>query len=284
MGYRAGMSTHTDTDMDTRHPAHPRLAVVTGADSGMGKAIAELLASEGFDVGITFHTDESGAEDTRAAVEERGQRCFVTRQDQPEPDTGGVVDELAEQLGGLGVLVNNAGSGHRDRVLDLDYETWRHVLATDLDGPFLGSKHAATRRRDAGHGGRIINITSVHEHVPRLGAAAYCSAKAGLGMLTKVLALELAEDGILVTSVAPGEIATPMTGKEEQQAFAAKRPGNPLGRPGHVNEIASVVGFLASPRSTYVTGTSITVDGGLTLMAAHGHDEADAGWRGSAES
>ena len=193
-------------------------------------------------------------------------------------------DELAEQLGGLGVLVNNAGSGHRDRVLDLDYETWRHVLATDLDGPFLCSKHAAKLMRDAGHGGRIINITSVHEHVPRLGAAAYCSAKAGLGMLTKVLALELAEDGILVTSVAPGEIATPMTGKEEQQAFAAKRPGNPLGRPGHVNEIASVVGFLASPRSTYVTGTSITVDGGLTLMAAHGHDEADAGWRGSAES
>ena len=284
MGYRAGMSTHTDTDMDTRHPAHPRLAVVTGADSGMGKAIAELLASEGFDVGITFHTDESGAEDTRAAVEERGQRCFVTRQDQSEPDTGGVVDELAEQLGGLGVLVNNAGSGHRDRVLDLDYETWRHVLATDLDGPFLCSKHAAKLMRDAGHGGRIINITSVHEHVPRLGAAAYCSAKAGLGMLTKVLALELAEDGILVTSVAPGEIATPMTGKEEQQAFAAKRPGNPLGRPGHVNEIASVVGFLASPRSTYVTGTSITVDGGLTLMAAHGLDEADAGWRGSAES
>ena len=166
MGYRAGMSTHTDTDMDTRHPAHPRLAVVTGADSGMGKAIAELLASEGFDVGITFHTDESGAEDTRAAVEERGQRCFVTRQDQSEPDTGGVVDELAEQLGGLGVLVNNAGSGHRDRVLDLDYETWRHVLATDLDGPFLCSKHAAKLMRDAGHGGRIINITSVHEHVP----------------------------------------------------------------------------------------------------------------------
>ena len=130
-----------------------------------------------------------------------------------------------------------------------------------------------------GRGGRIVNITSVHEHVPRLGAAAYCSAKAGLGMLTKVLALELAEDGILVTSVAPGEIATPMTGKEEQEAYAAERPGNPVGRPGHVQEVASVVAFLASPRSSYLTGTSITVDGGLTLMAAHGHDEAGRAWR-----
>lgn len=263
----------------TTTPAHPRLAIVTGADSGMGKAVAELLAAEGFDVGITYHSDQRGAEDTRAGIEQRGQRCFVARQDQASPDTGAVVDELADQLGGLGVLVNNAGTGHSDRALDLTYDTWRHVLATDLDGPFLCAQRAARRMKADGRGGRIVNITSVHEHVPRLGAAAYCSAKAGLGMLTKVLALELAEDGILVTSVAPGEIATPMTGKEEQEAYAAERPGNPVGRPGHVQEVASVVAFLASPRSSYLTGTSITVDGGLTLMAAHGHDEAGRAWR-----
>ena len=263
----------------TTTPAHPRLAIVTGADSGMGKAVAELLAAEGFDVGITYHSDQEGAEDTRAGIEQRGQRCFVAQQDQAAPDTGDVVDALAEQLGGVGVLVNNAGTGHSDRALDLSYDTWRYVLATDLDGPFLCSQRAARRMRAAGRGGRIVNITSVHEHVPRLGASAYCSAKAGLGMLTKVLALELAEDGILVTSVAPGEIATPMTGKEEQEAYAEERPGNPVGRPGHVHEVASVVAFLASPRSSYLTGTSITVDGGLTLMAAHGHDEAGKGWR-----
>lgn len=261
-------------------PAHPRLAVVTGADSGMGKAITELLARDGFDVGMTFHTDQAGIEDTRDAVEARGQRCFVVRQDQASPDTGRVVDHLADQLGGLGVLVNNAGSGHRDRVRDLDYQRWRRVLATDLDGPFLCAQRAARIMRDGGRGGRIINITSVHEHLPRLGAAAYCAAKAGLGMLTKVLALELAEDGILVNSVAPGEIATPMTGHEEQEAYGEHRPGNPVGRPGHVHEVAAVVAFLASPRSTYVTGTSVTVDGGLSLMAAHGHD-ADPGWRTS---
>jgi NAD(P)-dependent dehydrogenase (short-subunit alcohol dehydrogenase family) len=260
-------------------PAHDRLAIVTGADSGMGKATAELLATEGFDVGITFHTDEAGAEDTRKAVEQRGQRCFVARQDQASPSTADVVDQLADQLGGLGVLVNNAGTGHSDPVLDLSYDRWREVLATDLDGPFLCAQRAARRMVQQGQGGRIVNVTSVHEHVPRMGAAAYCTAKAGLGMLTKTLALELGRHGILVSSVAPGEIATPMTGQGEENAYDQERPGNPIGRPGHVNEVASVIAFLASPRSSYLTGASITVDGGLTLMAAHGHDKADASWR-----
>ncbi len=259
-------------------PAHERLAIVTGADSGIGKATAELLATEGFDVGITFHTDDSGAEETRRAIEERGQRCFVAQQDLSEPETGGVIDALVEQLGGLGVLVNNAGTGHRDPVLDLPVSTWRQVLATDLDGPFVCAQRAARHMVDLGRGGRIINVTSVHEHVSRAGAAAYCTAKAGLGMLTKCLALELAEHGILVSSVAPGEIATPMTGKTEDEAYSEQRPGNPVGRPGHVHEVASVIGFLASPRSAYVTGGSITVDGGLTLMAAHGHDQLDRSW------
>ncbi|QOV99097.1 SDR family oxidoreductase [Rhodococcus pyridinivorans] len=260
-------------------PAHDRLAIVTGADSGMGKATAELLATEGFDVGITFHTDEAGAEDTRAGVEQRGQRCFVARQDLTSPDTADVIDELTGKLGGLGVLVNNAGTGHRDEVLDLSFERWREMLSTDLDGPFLCSQRAARHMIDSGGGGRIVNITSVHEHIPRYGASAYCTAKAGLGMLTQCLALEWARYGITVNSVAPGEISTPMTGMNESEAFHEERPGNPTGRPGHVNEVASVVAFLASPRSSYLTGRSIPVDGGLMLMAAHGHDMNDGSWR-----
>jgi NAD(P)-dependent dehydrogenase (short-subunit alcohol dehydrogenase family) len=258
---------------------YPRLAVVTGADSGIGQATAQLLAAEGFDVGITYHTDKAGAEATQAGVEERGQRCVVAQQDVSRPDTSAVVDELVSQLGGLGVLVNNAGTGHMDRAVDLDYGTWREVLATDLDGPFVCSQAAARHLVDAGRGGRIINVTSVHEHVPRAGAAAYCAAKAGLGMLTKVMSLELAEHGITVVSVAPGEIATEMTGKDESEAYHEERPGNPVGRPGHVAEVASVIGFLASPRASYVTGTSVVVDGGLMNMAAHGHDSAAAQWR-----
>jgi NAD(P)-dependent dehydrogenase (short-subunit alcohol dehydrogenase family) len=251
---------------------------VTGADSGMGKATAELLATEGFDVGVTFHTDAVGAQDTRRAVEERGQRCYVAQQDTSQPATAEVVGHLIGKLGGIGVLVNNAGTGHRTPALELDLDTWRSVLATDLDGAFLNAQVAARQMVQQGRGGRIVNITSVHEHVPRYGATAYCVAKAGLGMLTKCLALELAEHGILVGSVAPGEIATPMTGIDEADAFEEERPGNPVGRPGHVNEVASVVAFLASPRSSYLTGTSIVVDGGLTLMAAHGHDSARE-WR-----
>ena len=255
-----------------------RQAIVTGSDSGIGQAVATLLAVEGFDVGLTRHRDSAGIEETATAVRERGQRAFVEGFDAASPDAGEVVDRLADQLGGLGVLVNVAGTGHRDKVVDLTFEKWREVVATDLDGPFVCSQHAARRMIAADRGGRIINVTSVHEHVPRLGAAAYCSAKAGLGMLTKVMALELGEHAITVNSVAPGEISTEMTGMDESEAHHQARPGNPLGRPGHVNEVASLVGFLASPRAAYVTGASLTVDGGLTLMAAHGHDEA-VGWR-----
>jgi NAD(P)-dependent dehydrogenase (short-subunit alcohol dehydrogenase family) len=258
---------------------HPYLAIVTGADSGIGQATAKLLATEGYDVGLTAHHDLDGLRATADEIGARGQRCVVERFDAADPDAGGVIDRLVDQLGGIGVLVNVAGTGHSDRAVDLTFERWREVLATDLDGPFLTSQHAARRMIDAGHGGRIINVTSVHEHVPRLGAAAYCSAKAGLGMLTKVLALELAEHGITVNAVAPGEISTEMTGMAEQDAYSESRPGNPIGRPGHVNEVASVIGFLASPRASYVTGSSYAVDGGLMLMAAHGHDDAGEGWR-----
>ena len=257
---------------------YPRLAIVTGSDSGIGQATARLLAREGFDVGLTSHEDEEGVRRTAEEVEERGQRCFIEPFAAAAPDAGAVVDRLADQLGGLGVLVNVAGTGHADKVLDLSPETWRRVIATDLDGPFLCAQRAARRMVAQRQGGRIVNVTSVHEHLPRLGAAAYCAAKAGLGMFTKVLALELGEHGITVNSVAPGEIATPMTGLEESESYDEERPGNPLGRPGHVNEVASVIAFLASPRSAYVTGSSYTVDGGLSLMAAHGHDSA-TGWR-----
>ncbi len=261
------------------HGTLPRIAIVTGSDSGIGRATALLLADEGFDVGLTVHDDDEGARRTADDVRQRGRRCAVAQFDASSPDAGDTVDRLADELGGIGVLVNVAGTGHSTLAADLDPAEWSSVLATDLTGPFLTSQRAARRMVAQGHGGRIVNVTSVHEHVPRVGAAAYCAAKAGLGMLTKVMALELAEHAITVNAVAPGEIATEMTGQDEADAYHVSRQGNPLGRPGHVNEVASVVAFLASPRAAYVTGASYSVDGGLMLMAAHGHDDLDDGWR-----
>ena len=116
--------------------------------------------------------------------------------------------------------------------------------------------------------GRIINVTSVHEHVPLKGSSAYCAAKGGLGLLTKVMALELAEHGITVNSIAPGEIATRMTGNEDIDPHTEDRPMIPAGRPGYAREIADFVVFLASPQASYATGGSFVVDGGLMLMAA----------------
>ncbi|GIJ45465.1 oxidoreductase [Virgisporangium aliadipatigenens] len=260
---------------------HDRIAVVTGADSGIGKAIAVALAGAGFDVGVTYRSDDEGAEGTAREVREAGRRCAVRRLDLTElPDAAAVVDDLADTLGGLGVLVNCAGTGISAPVVDTKYEQWREVLAVDLDGPFLCAQRAARRMRDAGRGGRIINITSVHEHAPRVGSGAYCAAKGGLGLLTKVMAQELAADGITVNAVAPGEIATPMTGNEDVDPSTVRRPGVPVGRPGDAREVAAVVAFLAGPDSGYVTGASWVVDGGMLLMGPQaGSHLTDDDWR-----
>ena len=165
------------------------------------------------------------------------------------------------------MLVNNAGTGQSSAFVDLSWDDWQHVLAVDLSGAFLCSQRAARRMRRLGRG-RIINVTSVHEHVPLQGSAAYCAAKGGLGLLTKVMALELASDGITVNAVAPGEISTPMTGQEDVDPHTEERPGIPVGRPGDAREIAAAVAWLASDESSYVTGASIVIDGGMLLMAA----------------
>ncbi|ONI76044.1 SDR family oxidoreductase [Actinosynnema sp. ALI-1.44] len=245
----------------------PRRAVVTGADSGIGKAVAVALAGGGVDVGITYHQDADGAERTAHQVRDNGVDAHIRHLDLTDlPTAAAAIDELANDLGGIDVLVNCAGTGTAEPVMDMDFDRWREVLSVDLDGAFLCTQRAARHMIKAGNGGRVINITSVHEHAPRIGAAPYCAAKAGLGMLTKVLALELAEHAITVNSVAPGEISTPMTGQEDVDPRTEPRPGVPLGRPGHAREVAAAVAFLATPAAGYVTGASLVVDGGMLLM------------------
>jgi NAD(P)-dependent dehydrogenase (short-subunit alcohol dehydrogenase family) len=244
-------------------------AIVTGSDSGIGKATAVALAADGFDVGITWRSDRDGAEETAEEVRSHGVRAEVRQLDLTSlPDAADVVDDLAGALGDLWALVNNAGAGKSAPFVETTWEDWQRILDVDLNGAFLCAQRAARQLIEAGNGGRIINVTSVHEHVPLRGAAPYCAAKGGLGMLTKVMALELAEHGITVNSVAPGEIATPMTGAEDVDPHDEPREMIPIGRPGDAREIAVVIAFLASKRSSYVTGSSIIADGGLTLMAA----------------
>src|SRR5918998_5220865 len=244
-------------------------AIVTASDSGIGKATAVRLARDGFDVGVTWHSDRDGAEETAREVGGHGGRAVMARLDVTRfEEAADTVEALAEELGGLDVFVNNAGGGQHHAFLDFPLEDWQQVIDLNLTGAFACAQRAARLMVDAGRGGRIVNVTSVHEHVPLRGAAAYCAGKGGLGLLTKVMALELGEHGIAVNAVAPGEIATPMTGAEDVDPHTEERPAIPAGRPGDAREIAAFIAFLCAPEAAYATGESIVVDGGMLLMAA----------------
>jgi NAD(P)-dependent dehydrogenase (short-subunit alcohol dehydrogenase family) len=250
-----------------------RIAIVTGSDSGIGKATAVELAREGYDVGITWHADNDGAEETAAEIRAFGRVVESRQLDLTKlPKAADTIDELMDALGGIDAFVNNAGGGANAPFLELAFDDWRDVHALNLDGAFLCAQRAARRMVEQGRGGRIVNVTSVHEHVPLPESAAYVSAKHGLGGLTKQMALELAEHGITVNAVAPGEIATPMTGNEDVDPHTVERDSIPAGRPGDAREIASAIVYLCSDRAAYQTGSSVVIDGGLTLMSAVRND------------
>lgn len=259
----------------------PRFAIVTASNSGIGAATALALADAGMDVGITWHSEPEGAERTAEQVRARGRRAVIAQLDAVDLEAvAGVIDDLADELGGLDVFVNNAGASHRRPVLEIPLAEWRETVALNLDAAFLGLQTAARRMVVAGHGGRLIAVTSVHAHQPRIGLGAYIAAKHGLAGLIETMAQELGKFGITANAVAPGEIATPANGMTSEDAWTTPRPGIPLGRPGTAEEVAGVIAFLASPAGSYVTGASWTVDGGMLQMGPQaGSHLPDDGWR-----
>lgn len=255
------------TNEDFRSTFQPQRAIVTAGDSGIGKATAVALAKAGMDVALTWHTDDQGAEETAEEVRSHGRRAVVGQLDTTKlEETGSVVDSLISELGGVDVFVNNAGGGSSSLAVDMSIDEWREIMAINLDGAFVCLQRAAKAMIAQGDGGRLIAVTSVHEHQPRVGSSAYDAAKHGLGGLIKTLALELGQYEITANAVAPGEIATPMTDQTDVNPRTQSRPGIPLGRPGDAWEIASVIAFLASRESSYVTGASWVVDGGMLQM------------------
>jgi len=242
-------------------------AIVTGSDSGIGRATAVALAQAGHDVGITWRSDQDGAEETARQVRDAGRRAEIVQLDLGDPAAAaGAIGRLIDALGGLDVLVNNAGGGNAGPFLDAALDDFEQTIRVNVIGTFACTQVAARRMVADGTRGRIVTVTSIHEHLPLPGATDYTTAKHALGGMTKNLAIELAEHGITVNAVAPGQIATAMTGNEDVDPHTIERPNIPAGRPGDAREIAAMIVALVGPGSGYTTGASLIVDGGLGLQ------------------
>jgi NAD(P)-dependent dehydrogenase (short-subunit alcohol dehydrogenase family) len=236
------------------------VALVTGANSGIGYAVAERLLSDGFALG--YATSDRGDDDREAyeRLAAKGRVHWVSGDlsDAAVPER--LMGETLEAFGRIDALVNNAGLSTSGPALELTADDFDVTFAVDVRAAFLLSQHAARDMRKRAEGGVIVNITSIHEHVPRLGFAVYAAAKAALGMLTRSLALELAPLRIRVNAVAPGLIAT------ERNVEAGNLGADvPLGRPGKPEEVAALVGFLCSQEAEYISGVSYLVDGAAAL-------------------
>jgi NAD(P)-dependent dehydrogenase (short-subunit alcohol dehydrogenase family) len=234
-----------------------KAALVTGANTGIGYAIAERLLRDGWALGYATHSRDAEAREAHERLSQLGRVHWVAG-DLSDPDVPErLVAETVEGLGSLDALVNNAGLSTRGPALELTREDFDTIFAVDVRAAFLLSQHAARAMGD--RGGVIVNITSIHEQVPRAGFSVYAAAKAALGMLTRGLALEWAERGIRVVAVAPGLIATERNKEAEELDERV-----PLGRAGRPEEVAAVVAFVVSEEASYVSGATWLVDGAVT--------------------
>jgi glucose 1-dehydrogenase len=243
-----------------------KAAVVTGASSGIGRAIALAFGREGAAVAVNYARDAEGADSTVKEIEEGGGKAVALQADVSNvDDVKNLVGRAVAAFGRLDVMVNNAGVEYKMPFLETPLETWEKVISVNLTGPWLGCQEAARQMVSQGGPGRIINVSSVHEDLAMPTNSPYCAAKGGLRMLTRTIAVELAPHDITVNNIAPGAIETPMDAKLEQDPdqMGALLSEIPLGRMGKPEEVASLALYLASDASAYTTGSTLFVDGGM---------------------
>ena len=248
------------------HLLQGKVAIVTGGNSGIGKAIVQYLAELGAQVVIDYRSHPEATEELEREIGSYGGSSFGVQADVSKlDDIQRLIDAAVSQYGRIDVMVNNAGVETRTSVLDTTPEQYDRVLDVNLRGVFFATQYAAKQMIAQGGGGRIINISSVHEDWPMPGNTPYCLAKGGVRMLTRTAALELAPHGITMVNVGPGAVATPIndTTMNDPELLAKLNAAIPLGRMARPEEIAKVVGFLASNGASYITATTIFADGGI---------------------
>src|SRR5215204_4412819 len=243
-----------------------KVAIVTGGNSGIGKAIALALARRHANIVIDYVAQEHATEELEHEIEALGDRATGVKADVSKvDDLQRMIDHAVKAFGRLDVMVNNAGIETRSSVLETTEEQYDKVLAINLKSAFFGTQLAAKQMIAQGGGGRIINITSVHEDWPMPGNTAYCLAKGGMRMLTRTAGVELGPHGILVIGVGPGAVATPINTSTMNDPAKMKTldAAIPLGRMAQPDEIGSVVAFLAGDGAGYITATTVFADGGI---------------------
>ena len=243
-----------------------KVAIVTGGNSGIGLAIVLELARQGANIVIDYVTHLEATEDLEKLVHALGDRVIGVKADVSQvADLQNLFAAAVREFGRVDIMVNNAGVETRTSILDTTEAQYEKVMSINLKSAFFGTQFAAQQMLKQGKGGRIINITSVHEDWPMPGNTAYCLSKGGMRMLTRTAGVELAPHNILVVGVGPGAVATPINLSTMQNPVLLKKLDSaiPLGRMAEPEEIAKLVAFLAGDGASYVTATTIFADGGI---------------------
>jgi glucose 1-dehydrogenase len=243
-----------------------KVAVVTGGNSGIGMAIVLALAEEGADVVIDYVANPDATEALEQRLAKMGEKSVGVQADVSKvEDLQRLVDTAVQSFGRLDIMVNNAGIETRTGILDTTEQQYERVLDINLKSAFFGTQIAARQMIQQGDGGRIINVTSVHEDWPMPGNTPYCLSKGGMRMLTRTAGIELAPHGVLVTGVGPGAVDTPINASTaaDPEKMKVLNAAIPIGRMAEPEEIGSVVAFLAGKGATYLAATTIFADGGI---------------------